>query len=117
MRTLLNESVHNQLIQGLVTQLTSEGYYVQADHIGHPNGSPSTVNGYIPDIYAIKGTSRIIAEAETEDSISTDQTRQQWSAFSRTNASFHVIVPQRALSAAQNQANLWGINVAKWWYL
>jgi hypothetical protein len=116
MRTTLNESVHDKLVESLAAKYKSDGYYVQADHIGHTNGSPKEFGGYIPDIYATKGIEKIIAEAETSDTISDDHTRQQLSTFARY-ASLHVIVPQASLSEAQNQAKQWGIKVDKWWYL
>ncbi|GAG15959.1 unnamed protein product, partial [marine sediment metagenome] len=61
-----SRTAHAQLIRALVREYESQGYYVQADHIGHRNGSPPPVNGHIPDVAAYSGgTLRIIAEAET----------------------------------------------------
>jgi len=106
------------MITALVDQYAKEGYSVKADHIGHPNGAPVPVNGHIPDVAAYSGGNiKIIAEAETCDSISGTETHDQWSAFSRSSYAFHVIVPKSCLEDAQNQARAWGISVDKWWWL
>jgi len=117
-RTYTTQSAHDKLVKALADKFETEGYFVKADHIEHPNGAPSEVNGYKPDIYATKTNQRIIVEAETCDSIGTDETHQQWQAFSvAVGMEFHVIVPKQCLATAQEQAKLWGVNVDKWWYL
>jgi hypothetical protein len=73
-------------------------------------------NGHMPDLYAIKSSSRIITEVETCDTISTDHTRDQYSAFSRVPLTeFHVKTPASCVSIAQAYASLWKIRVDKWW--
>ena len=117
-RTTTVQNVHDRLVKSLADKFESDGYYVKADGIGHPNGSPPTFNMHIPDIYAVKGDERIIAEAETCDSISLGDTYHQWLAFSRVAGTvFHVIVPRQCLEDAKKQANYWGIKVDHWWYL
>lgn len=100
---------HPRLIRALVGQYESLGYFVQADHIGHPNGSPPAVNGHIPDVAAYSsGVLRVIAEAETCDTISDSDTRDQWLAFSRSPYRFEAIVPKSCLQDAQMQASMSG---------
>lgn len=113
-----SQKTHVALIRALVKKYEEDGYYVKADHIHHPNGAPPEINGFVPDIAAYSGNAlKIIAEAETCDTISDDHTRQQWEAFSKSMYRFEVIVPKSCFEEAQRQANLWAINVDKWWWL
>jgi hypothetical protein len=113
-----SRTAHARLVRALADQYESQGYYVQADHIGHRNGSPPPINGHIPDVagYA-SGTLQVIAEAETCDTISDSDTSNQWTAFARSPYRFEVIVPKSCLQDAQMQASLWGVTVDKWWWL
>lgn len=89
---------HDQLITVLANRLESDGFYVKADHIGHPNGTPAQIIHHIPDIVAAKDNRKIFVEAETESSISSQDTYNQWKEFSGIyGAEFHVIVPQGSL--------------------
>ena len=113
-----SQRTHGMLISSLASTYEHEGYHVQADHIGHPNGQPPEVNGHIPDLAAYyEGILRIIAEAETSDTITDAHTREQWEAFSRSPYRFDVIVPKSCLEDAQRQASMWGVTVDKWWWL
>jgi hypothetical protein len=116
--TQKSQQIHNALIQALATEYEKEGYYVKADHINHPHGSPPVVNVHIPDIAAYSnGMLQIVAEAETCDTLSDMQTREQWQAFSSSSYRFDIIVPKSCLSEAQRQAIIWGVTVTKWWWL
>ena len=109
---------HNTLIRALAKKYESQGYRVQADHIGHPNGRPPEIQGHIPDVAAWSGNAlQIVAEAETCDTISDSDTRDQWTAFSTSRYQFDVIVPKSCLQEAQLQASIWGVSVDKWWWL
>jgi len=109
---------HERLIRALAHEYESKGYYVKADHIGHPHGRPPLIGNHVPDIAAyVKGKLCIIAEAETCDTISDNDTRYQWSDFNESVYSFHVIVPKACLKEAENQARMWGIMVNQWWSL
>ena len=109
---------HDKLVRALARTYENEGYVVQADGISHPNGSPQQIGGYVPDITASTLGAARIAEAETDSSLNSEHTRNQWRAFSRIpGTSFEVIVPQGSLGVAKSQAAKWGINVNKWWYL
>ncbi len=116
--TQKSQQIHNSLINALATEYEKQGYYVKADHINHPNGRPPEVYGHIPDIAAYSnGVLQIVAEAETCDTLSDTQTCEQWKAFSLSSYSFEVIVPKFCLSEARLQATIWGVTVAKWWWL
>jgi len=109
---------HAMLVRALAKKYEAEGYFVKADHIGHPNGSPPTVGGHIPDVAAYYGGAlRIVAEAETCDTISDANTKAQWKAFSRSGYRFDVIVPKKCLQSAKLQASIWGVTVDTWWWL
>lgn len=116
--TQRSKQTHNQLIRSLASKYEHEAYYVKADHINHPNGQPPEINGHIPDIAAYySGTLRIIAEAETCDTLTDSHTHDQWLAFSGSPYRFEVIVPKSCLQEAQTQASIWGVTVDNWWTL
>lgn len=114
-------SQHDQLVRALADTFDSQGYHVRADHISHPNGAPGSIGEHVPDIKAWNDSQIVIAEAETSDTISTNETHTQWTAFSnatkRANAYFHIIVPKDSLESAKAQASNWGIHVDQWWYI
>jgi hypothetical protein len=116
-RTIQAQGIHNQLVINQVTTYRNEGYSnIKADHINHPNGQPSIVNGHIPDLSAVKNGLVVICEVETNDSINDHSTIQQWKAFDRSSYEFHVVVPKSALEDAQDMARRNGITVNKFWY-
>lgn len=113
-----SQQTHTALIRALASKYEKQGYYVKADHIGHPHGRPPEINGHIPDIAAYSDNSLyIIAEAETCDTITDSNTREQWEAFSRSQYLFDLIVPKSCLEEAKQQASIWGISVNQWWWL
>ncbi len=113
-----SQHTHTRLIRALVSEYEKQGYYVKADHIGHPHGRPPEINGHIPDIAAYSGnTLCIIAEAETCDTITDSDAREQWETFSGSPYRFDIIVPKSCLEQAKQQASIWGISVNKWWWL
>jgi len=117
MRTSNSSMLHEALIREMVTSYEAQKYYnIKADHIGHKNGSPTEVNGHIPDIYAEKNNATVICEAETADSIYEYRTIDQWEAFSHSTYEFHVVVPMSALDDAKKIAAQHNITVDFWWY-
>ena len=112
---------HDRLVAALARKLEQDGFHVEADHIGHANGAPQAIGGHVPDIKATKYGALIVAEAETADTIGSEETRRQWSAFSSATGGygqeFHVIVPQASLGTAKRQASAWGIRVDNWWWV
>lgn len=113
-----SKQTHQALIRALAAEYERQGYYVKADHIYHPHGRPPEVGGHVPDVAAYSNNRlHIIAEAETCDSLTDNNTREQWQAFSTSPYIFEVIVPKSCLEDAKNQASIWGIEVNKWWWL
>ena len=111
-------SVHDRLVWALVRKYEEEGYYVKADHIGHPNGVPPAVNGHVPDIVAYRnGPLVLIAEAEVCEDLQDDHTCEQWQAFSRSPYLFDIIVPKSCYDEARRQAAAWGVIVNAFWWL
>ena len=61
---------HDSTVTALVNKLEEDGYEVMADVEGFPK--PSTIFGYIPDIFARKGAKVKIIEVETHGSYRKD---------------------------------------------
>lgn len=53
--TVRSRTTHSKLIRALVAKYEAQGYYVRADHIGHPNGRPLEIGGHVPDVAAYSG--------------------------------------------------------------
>ena len=117
-RTMKTDEEHNVLLRAIVNKLQSEGMTVKADHISHPNGQPPIIGGHIPDIEARSYVNKIIVEAETADTVSIEETRRQFAAFSNAYGyQFHVIVPNGMIPIMQKQVQDWGLRVDKFWEL
>jgi Holliday junction resolvase len=87
------QSYHDKILKLIANNLDSQGYYVLADHIGWKNGSPTEINGYIPDIVATKNNSTIVLEVEDCTSYGSTHTKEQLKAFSK-NYKTYVIIPK-----------------------
>lgn len=115
-RSRKGDDDHNRLVHAMANELTGKGFYVKADHIGHGNGRPNMYNNHIPDVEAISVAKKILVEAETQESIDSSDTREQFIAFSNVGgAEFHVIVPKGYIPAMQNQAREWSVKVDNYW--
>lgn len=116
MRSNKGQENHNRLVRAMANKLAEEGFHVKADHIGHSNGRPNTHNNHVPDVEADHVAKKILVEAETEESISSSDTRNQFVAFSNVGgAEFHVIVPKGYIPKMQSQAREWGVRVDEYW--
>lgn len=116
-RTSNSSALHDTLIREMVNTYETKGYYnIKADHIGHPNGRPDEVNGFIPDVSAMMNGTTVICEAETTDSLNVAHTVDQWKAFSKSAQEFQIVVPRSALDNAQKIAAQNDISVNQWWY-
>lgn len=62
-----------QMIKPVISILEENNYVVKVSAIDHPNGSPRPLDGYVPDIYAIKNidgeVTEIIIELYNQDNI------------------------------------------------
>ena len=113
-RTPRAQTQHDEMVSAGDSDLTGKGYTVYADIKGYTD--PPNVGGYIPDIYAYNIEHKIVGEVETSDSIGSNHTKEQYTAFSRVNgAEFHVLVPKSCLEEAKAYARQWGISVDMWW--
>lgn len=108
------QTLHDNVVRALANKLKTDGYTVYADIPEFTQ--PPKVGDYVPDVYAVNASSKIIGEAETCDTIGSDHTKEQYTVFSNIqDVLFHVIVPESCLTEAQTYAALWGITVDKWW--
>jgi hypothetical protein len=70
----INQFVHDQCINNLASELSLEGWTVEADI---PNwDQPSPISGYVPDIIARNSNRTRIYEVETEDTLERDYDQQ-----------------------------------------
>lgn len=111
-----NTTILKRLVSAMANKLVSEGYKVQADHIGYPNGSPNEFNKYIPDIYAEKNGKKIIINASDCVSLDSNKTRLHWNAFSTIEGiDFSIIIPASCVSRAKALAKKWDIVIKNYW--
>jgi hypothetical protein len=92
-RKSVDQSYHDKMLKLIANNLDSQGYYVLADHIGWRNGSPSIINGSIPDIVATRDNSSIVLEIEDCTSYGSTHTKEQLTAFSKSYKTY-VIIPK-----------------------
>lgn len=115
-RTIQQQTVHNNLVRRMVEAYYNRGYFnLRADHIGLSSGIPGLVNGYRPDISASKDGLNVICEVETSDSVTSNETINQWKAFSASGYPYHVLVPKSCYELAWHQSQLHNIRVDMWW--
>jgi len=95
-RSREEQKAHDKGVLAEARELDREGWDVKADHIsGHGFGTPPTINGHRPDVYATKRGGTRIVEIETDP----DDDHGQHTAFRR--------------SAGQTGANFYGWIVDK----
>lgn len=118
-RTGSGKKEHDGLVTRLIRLLEEEGYSIKkVDLPDYPGGKPDPVSGKIPDIFAVKGGTELIAEVETCESIRNPgpyDTEAQWRAFSKSRRHFHVGVPDKCMEEAKNRAKEWKVTVDRWW--
>ena len=104
MRTKQGQELHDSFVGAVVTLLWQRGFNpIYADL--PTKAKPPVLNGYVPDVYAIKNQMSSlgfpmntvhIVEVETEDTVNTAETNRQLSAFRQwattNNATFDVVV-------------------------
>lgn len=118
-----DETKHDSLILYAVKKLKQAGARnICADlpHYPQPNRIywEQTGEGHIPDASARLGTYQYLVEAETEDTISIEHTRSQWTLFS-ANAKQHgkifvVVVPSGSEDEARLQLRAWRLTGEVW---
>lgn len=120
----MNRSVHDQMVGSLVTHLSNNGFVnIQADFFGY--NQPEAIwwennpnAKYIPDAVAEQNGVLHIFEVETEDSITSKHTEEQWKLFSaharNNNGKFVAVVPSSAKADAEQQINNLNITGEVW---
>lgn len=108
-----NESrEHRDLVLMMANFFTKEGYLdVKADLINW--NQPQVINGHIPDVTGIRNGELVILEAESCDTINDSHTADQWKAFSQ-GGKFHVVVPKRCRTDANNRLTQLGLIATVW---
>ena len=113
---------HRDLISMMANHFKNEGFRnIRADIPGFPD--PEVIHGtkknHLPDLTANNNGTDIILEAETSGSISDDHTTSQWTLFAdaaqKAGGEFHVVVPKRSRSAAEQRAASLGIQLDNIW--
>ena len=78
-RTIFTQSGHDARVRSEAMSYYTSGYEVWADISDWPQ--PSIINGYRPDVIAVKGLSTSVVEVETSDSASCARDLAQQRAF------------------------------------
>jgi hypothetical protein len=113
-RTTQGQSTHDNTVRSLAEKYREQGYTnIRADISGY--SQPDVVNGHRPDVQATKNYTTIIAEVETEDSVSWQESVDQWKAFDRSSYGFHLCVPKTVEAQARAIVAKNGITVDYWW--
>lgn len=111
MRTPQEQSTHDAMVSAVATSLSSQGFLVQADHIGWTAGAPNAIGGYRPDVVATAtGKGSLIIEVETASSYNSDDARYQLTAFSNAQGGVcYVVVPQATKGMMEWTLLQWGL--------
>ena len=78
-RTTSTQSKHDVRVKIEATSYYKNGYEVWADILGW--SQPNIINGYRPDVIAVKGLYTSVIEVETSDSVSCARDLAQQKAF------------------------------------
>ena len=123
-RSINNSTLHNNMVKEVVNAYAGQRHKgIKADHINYNNGAPNNYNGHIPDITAIHADTNqyIFCEIETPDTINTQETYDQLSAFRNAlgaSGLLHIGLPYLSdLAEAKRVVRLWRIRVDQWWYV
>lgn len=94
-RTKQGQELHDRKVAEVARNLERRGYDVRADLPGHPR--PPAIDGYVPDVVAVKGRKVLVREVETQGTVATD--RDQHRAFDewaeRNSADFRILIAKR----------------------
>ena len=108
------------MVEAVVSSLSSELYTaVKANILGYNTPSkiirPETEDGFIPDVTGRVEDFLYIYEVETEDTISTENSKNKCLLFSdyatKHNAIFVIVVPTGCKDKALKQTNEWCVTV------
>ncbi|HSO25998.1 MAG TPA: hypothetical protein VLR54_05180 [Methanobacteriaceae archaeon] len=102
--------LQDDIIKSVSAYLEREGYRVTANHINHPNGRPKNLNGFIPDIRAIKNREEIIVEVQTSNK-TLFQNKLKLKRFSYSGKRFWMVVPPECYEIAEIRKKVFNIPV------
>ena len=102
--------LQDNIIKSVSVYLQREGYRVTAKHINHPNGCPKNLNGFVPDIHAIKNFENIIVEVQTSNKM-IFQNELKMKRFSYSGNRFWLVVPPECYEIAQMRKKAFNIPV------
>ncbi|WP_042662734.1 hypothetical protein [Haloferax sp. ATB1] len=83
------QKAHDKGVLAEARDLEKKGWDVKADISGHGYGSPPTVNGHQPDVYATKRGGTRIVEIETDPDDDPDQHTAFRRSAGQTGANFY----------------------------
>ncbi|MFA9459954.1 hypothetical protein [Thiohalorhabdus methylotrophus] len=113
-RLIPGQERHDGMVRRIAHGLRDGGFNeVRADGVDGFE-LPDTIDGRVPDVTA-RGHRFHIYEVETEETLSSEETRLQWQAFSRfarhdDQAHFVIIVPQGVGLKAEAQKNYYQLS-------
>ena len=103
------EDIHESLIKTRIKELEKDDHSnIKTDHLSDYE-KPDKIGDHIPDITSEKDNIFYITEAETKETIGTEETVDQWKAFASYgditgDTKFHVVVPASCLEDAKKFA-------------
>ncbi len=79
------ESTHDREVRQQAEKLAGKGYKVSADIPGYPTPKPiGRKNPTVPDVVATKGSSKVMLEVETSQTVDSTHTKQQLQTMNRS---------------------------------
>ncbi len=112
---------HNSPVHAFAVWLEANGYMVGTCLDEQEHQKPPPLNGYRPDVYALKrGSPSVIGVVELCERLHDEITQKRWKAlFSATNRpgshpgyELHIMVPSSCLAVARQQAMAWGVTAS-----
>ncbi|MCK5473893.1 MAG: hypothetical protein KAI53_00665 [Candidatus Aenigmarchaeota archaeon] len=105
------DEIHKKLLKRVTERVDK---VISADINGYPK--PESINNMIPDVVGIIDGEKIIIEIETCDSIDTEHTKEQYTAFSTAGYKFRVYTPKDCSNKALAVAKKWEIKNIAFYY-
>ena len=100
-RSSKEQLLHDQVIQYIETHLNRQKYNI----LTNPGTSKDwSIGGEFPDVIVNpKETSEVlfIIEVETNETVSPEEARNQWKAYSELPGIFYIIVPRQSINLAK----------------
>lgn len=101
MRTNQNQDLHDRVVKYIESSLDSTKYDIHTNPGQEKNWH---IRGQFPDILLTpKGSKSVqfVLEVETSDTITAEETRNQWKEYANLPGTFYLIVPKESLELAK----------------